>query len=183
MAGESEPLLLDTVFREDGFARIGGLLVGVARLQQRDHGFLTLEVDGVPLGLLSREFAADVEGTGNVHGHVVEVRGEVENDKVVRLDLAAVVKVVPGIDMFSGAHDGGIRPAGGPAITENESGLGFDLILVHSRASVSNSLLDALGAERAVATEHGDLLRRFYVSHFVDESSGVTLVGGGVTFG
>src|SRR5438132_12678006 len=102
---------------------------------------------------------------------------------LLRLRLVAVVKVVPGMVICSGAHDGGIGPAGGPAITENESSLGFDLILVHSRASVSNSLLDALGAERAVATEHGDLLRRFYVSHFVDESSGVTLVGGGVTFG
>jgi hypothetical protein len=63
--------------------------------------------------LFGREFSADVEGAGDVHGHVIERRGEIEHDELVRFDFMPVSEIVNRIDIRAGAYEsrGGQRLA------------------------------------------------------------------------
>src|SRR5277367_2627085 len=65
MSRETVPLLRASVLLEYGLAGIGDLFVSVSGLEQCDRGLLRFEIDGVPLGLLGRELAADVEGASD----------------------------------------------------------------------------------------------------------------------
>jgi len=131
VSGETVPLIGDAIFFKYGLAGVGDLLVGVSGLEQGNGRLLRLKIDGIPLGLLRRELAADVESASNVHGHVIEIGGEVEHYQFIRLDLAAVVEIMPGVDVLGRADDGRVSPALSATIAKDIRGLSFDLILVH----------------------------------------------------
>src|SRR5580704_14141348 len=130
MSGKTVPLFTNASFIEDSFACGTGLVVSVARSEQGDNRFLAFQVDGVPLGLFGSKFSADVEGAGDVHGHVIKRAGEIEHDEFVGFDFVAVGKVMDGVDVAAGTNDGEIRSALCAAIKHVVIGARFDLILI-----------------------------------------------------
>jgi hypothetical protein len=107
------------------------------------------------------EFSADVERARDIHGEVIERRGVIEDDQVIGLDLVAVGKIVPGIDVLAGAHNGRVRNSLGSVAIEIGVGAGLNFVLKYSGMGVCDSFAIAFGAEFAVPAAEFRVLWRF----------------------
>src|SRR5438105_1979901 len=126
------PLLSNTIFFVNRFARLDCLFIGVTWPEQVDACLLRLQVNCVPFSLLRSELATDVEGTGDIHRFVVEGGCVVEYYELIRFNPVSVGEIMPGVDVFAGTYNCRIR---NPLCTTIHEVIGcerLDLILIHA---------------------------------------------------
>ena len=174
-----EKLQVEHALREHANRRVVRLVPGIAGLHFADRRELRREHHLVGVALRRAEPAVHREAARHVRGVTVELAASVDQQQVAVAQRRIVEDVVQHAGIRPPGDDRPVRGELRAAAPELVQQLGFDLVLVASRARRLHRAPVRAGGDARRAPHHRELVRVLDQAHVVDQSAHVVHAIGG----